>query len=85
MGDQHLSNGDIVAARLFYERALKKGDPGAATAIGRSYDPLVYSQLRVHGVLPDPNRAIEWYRRGAENGDSKAAAHIQALAAWLKK
>ena len=80
-----MNNGDIFAARLFYERALKKGDARAATALGRSYDPVVYQELNVHGVLPDPNRAIEWYRRGAQGGDSAADAHIQALSDWLRR
>ena len=84
-GDVLLTNGDIASARLFYERALKDGDPRAATALGRSYDPVVYEQLKVHGVLPDPNRAVEWYRKGAEAGDTDAKGHLQALNQWLKR
>lgn len=84
-GDVLLTNGDIASARLFYERALKDGDPRAATALGRSYDPVVYEQLKVHGVVPDPNRAVEWYRKGAEAGDKDAREHLQALSQWLKR
>jgi hypothetical protein len=84
-GDALMNNGDIFAARLFYKRALKKGDARAATALGKSYDPVVFQQLKVHGVLPDPNLAIEWYRKGAQGGDSTATAHIQALSDWLKR
>jgi len=84
-GNEFMDNGDIVAARLFYERALKKGNPHAATAIGKSYDPVVYEQLKVHGVQPNPDLAVEWYQRGVKNGDTTAAAHIQALNVWLKQ
>ena len=84
-GDELMSNGDIFAARLFYERALKKGDARAATALGKSYDPVIYQQLKVHGVIPDPNIAIEWYRKGAEGGDEMASARLQALSDWLKQ
>lgn len=84
-GDEFLSNGDIVAARLFYERALKKGNPRAATAIGKSYDPVIYQELKVHGVLPDPDLAVEWYQRGAKNGDAAANAHIQTLNDWIRQ
>lgn len=84
-GDELMNNGDIFAARLFYERALKKGDARAATALGKSYDPVIYQQLKVHGVIPDPNIAIEWYRKGAEGGDTTATARLQALSDWLKQ
>lgn len=84
-GDELMNNGDISAARLFYQRALKTGDARAATAIGKSYDPVIFQQLKVHGVLPDPTLAIEWYRKGAQGGDSTATARIQALNDWLKR
>lgn len=84
-GDVLLTNGDIASARLFYRRALKDGDPRAATAIGRSYDPVIYEELEVRGVAPDPNQAVEWYRRGAEAGDSTAKDRLQALGKWLKR
>ena len=84
-GDVLLTNGDIASARLFYKRALKDGDPRAATAIGRSYDPVIYEDLEVRGVAPDPNQAVEWYRRGAEAGDTTAKEHLQALGKWLKR
>lgn len=84
-GNEFMTNGDIIAARLFYERALKNGDPRAATALGKSYDPVMFEQLRVHGVAPDPNQAAEWYRKGAEGGDSVASEYLQTLNAWMKQ
>ena len=84
-GDELMNLGDIASARLLYQRALKAGDPRAATALGKSYDPMVFEQLKVHGVLPDANIAIEWYQRGAEGGDVEATSQLQALTTWLKR
>jgi hypothetical protein len=39
-GDQLLATGDIVAARVFYQRAAEHGDAAAATAAGKTFDPL---------------------------------------------
>jgi len=38
-GDALLSTGDIVSARLFYERAADRGDGGAALRLGATFDP----------------------------------------------
>ena len=84
-GDQMMGLGDIASARLLYKRALKAGDPRAATAMGKSYDPVVFEQLKVHGVIPDAKLALEWYERGESGGDSEASTYRQALTTWLKR
>ena len=84
-GDQMMGLGDIASARLLYKRALKAGDPRAATAMGKSYDPVVFEQLKVHGVIPDAKLALEWYQRGESGGDSEASTYRQALTTWLKR
>lgn len=77
--------GDIASARLLYKRALKAGDPRAATAMGKSYDPVVYEQLKVRGVIPDAKLALQWYQRGESGGDVEALSYIEALNSWLKR
>lgn len=83
-GQRLMAAGNIASARLLYQHALKAGDPRAATALGKSYDPVVFEQLNVHGVTPDANLAIKWYQRGADGGDTEATSYLQALTTWLK-
>ena len=47
-GDDFLSAGDIVSARLFYERAADGGDSGAALRLEATFDPAfkTYLELR---------------------------------------
>jgi hypothetical protein len=84
-GDRMMGLGDIAAARLFYERALKSDDVRAAIAMGKTYDPLVFDQLQVRGVAPDAQTALSWYSQGAETGNPEAIAHFEALDAWLRQ
>src|SRR5215472_6593506 len=62
-GDAFLSAGDIVSARLFYERAADGGDGGAALRLGATFDPGFLSRTGVRGAPGDPSRATSWYRR----------------------
>jgi TPR repeat protein len=78
-GDQMLAIGDISAARLLYERAAGAGDAKAATAAGKTYDPVFLSQIAARGVQPQPERAAEWYRRALEAGDAEAGARLTRL------
>ena len=79
-GDALLRQGDIVAARLFYERAVAAGSGQAATRMGKTYDPLFLATLNARGTKGDIARAIEWYRRGAaEFGDAEAEERLRAL------
>ena len=64
-GDVLMKAGDIVAARRFYEIAASSGIAGAATAIGRTYDPIYMKQVRVRGLLPNADIARQWYEKAA--------------------
>ncbi len=66
-------------ARRFYERAFAEGSTEAAIGAGKTYDPVVYAELKVHGLQPDPVRAMEWYVRASSAGNTEAAAAIKAL------
>jgi hypothetical protein len=60
-GRQLLEAGDVIAARLLFNRASNAGDAAAAAAMGTTYDPAV---LRAHGLsgsLGDSEKARNWY------------------------
>jgi hypothetical protein len=79
-GDDLLANGDFAAARLFYLQAAKTGSAKAATAVARTYDPMVLTRLGVLGAHGDPDKAAEWYRKAVALGDTTAAEPLRRLA-----
>src|SRR5262245_7252594 len=44
-GEQFISAGDVVTARIVFQRAAEAGDAGAAVALGETYDPIVLAKL----------------------------------------
>ena len=78
-GDILLKSGDLGMARQFYERAFAEGSTEAAIGAGKTYDPVIYAELKVHGLKPDPALALEWYTRASAAGNTEAAAAIEAL------
>ncbi len=66
-GKESLDLGDVAAARLLFQRAAEAGNANAATALGKTYDPL------------DPQKAAEWYAKAAKLGDKEAAGLLQRL------
>jgi hypothetical protein len=84
-GDELLSLGDIVAARQLYEFAFDRGQMQAAVALGRTYDPVTFEKLKVRGLTPNPQAALEWYKKAKKAGVKGAQADIEALSAWLAR
>jgi hypothetical protein len=78
-GDILLKAGDIDMARQFYERAYAEGSAAAALGAGKTYDPVVYEELKVIGLKPDPQQALAWYLRAKAAGNREAEAAIAAL------
>jgi hypothetical protein len=78
-GDNFLSAGDIVSARLFYERAADGGDRGAALRLSATFDPAFLSWTGVRGIPDDPAQASSWYRRAVDLGNPAAQEHLQNL------
>jgi hypothetical protein len=78
-GDALLSTGDIVSARLLYERAADAGDGGAALRLGATFDPGFLSQTGIRGTLSDPAQASSWFRRALELGNSAAQEALRGL------
>ena len=80
-GNAYLTTGDIVSARLFYERAATAGDGRAALALAETYDPGFLHRLGVLGVRGDLVRATRWYERARDLGETAAAAALLRLQA----
>jgi len=78
-GDILLKSGDLGMARQFYERAFAQGSAEGAVGMGKTYDPTVYAELKVHGLKPDPALAMEWYTRASAAGNADADEAIEAL------
>ncbi len=74
-GDQSLELGDIGAARLLFQRAAEAGNAGAATAVGKTYDPNYVAP----GSMADPARAAEWYQKAITLGDPHAGELLKRL------
>lgn len=80
-GDAALAEGDIIAARMLYERAAMMGSATAATAAGRTYDIDFLLREDTHGIRPDPAAAATWYRKAVALGDPSARALLAHLEA----
>jgi hypothetical protein len=65
-GDALMLSGDIVSARLVYERAAATGSPHAMMAMAQSYDPALLRKLGARGIRPEPEQAQRWYAKATE-------------------
>ena len=78
-GDELMRSKDLVAARLFYEEAARRGHAKAMTAVGLTYDPNEFKKLGIGVGGANEKMARHWYLRGIAAGDSEAAHHLSAL------
>jgi TPR repeat protein len=78
-GDALLANGDVTAARLFYQRAAERGDPTGTIALAKAYDPLFLEQAGLRQARGDVAIAAAWYRTAATAGDAEAARRLEQL------
>lgn len=78
-GDALLETGDIVAARLLYERAAASSSGRGALAAGMTYDPRFLAQIGSRGIAADPRAAAAWYRRASTLGEPQAALLLTRL------
>ncbi len=83
-GNKMMREGDIAGARRLYEQAAANGNPEAALAMGRSYDPSYFEKLPVKTGKPDPATAFEWYKKALEGGLVTARVKIDGLKQWLQ-
>jgi type II secretory pathway predicted ATPase ExeA len=84
-GDEIMRTGDPAAARLFYELAAANGSATAATAVGRTWDPVEHARLGIQGSLSSSQRAADWYRKASAAGDAEAETRLRALTAWMAR
>jgi hypothetical protein len=79
-GQQFAAAGDLVTARILFQRAAEAGDATAAVALGATYDPNVLAELGVLGVGADAEKARSWYRKAESFGSPEASRRLNALA-----
>jgi hypothetical protein len=68
VGERHLAQGNIAAARAFFRRAADAGLAVGATLLATTYDPVELQRLKVLGVVADLKEARKWYGRARELG-----------------
>ena len=79
-GEHFAEIGDLVTARLLFQRAAEAGDAMAATALGATYDPTVIEKIRVVGISADVEKARFWYQKALNLGSSDAKRRLDLLA-----
>jgi hypothetical protein len=77
--DALMNSGDIASARQYYLQAHSMGDANGAYGVGRSYDPQIFSMLKIDGLKPDTAKAAEWYRLAAKSGNVAAKTALSGL------
>lgn len=80
-GEAYLANGNIIAARDFFERAADAGLAAGALLLAVTYDPRGLEWLKVPGVAPDPALARKWYERARDLGAVEAEERLVLLEA----
>jgi hypothetical protein len=71
-GDAALAEGDVIAARMLFERAASLGSASAATSAGKTYDIEFLLRIGARGIRADPAVAAAWFRKAAALGDPDA-------------
>jgi len=79
-GKQLLAAGDVVAARIAFQRAAEAGDGNAAVALGRTYDPTELAKRGVVGMSADVAKARSWYQKAEKFGSPEARGRLDVLA-----
>ena len=79
-GVKHWEQGNISAARMFFQRAAEAGLAAGALRMGGTYDPSELTRLNaLAGVPPDRNEARKWYERARDLGDQEAEERLARL------
>jgi hypothetical protein len=79
-GEQSMAAGDVVTARIAFQRAAEAGDAKAAVALGATYDPTVLAKLGVVGIGADVAKARSWYQKAEKLGSPDAKQRLEILA-----
>jgi hypothetical protein len=79
-GERFIAAGDVVTARVAFQRAADAGDADAAVALGATYDPTVLAKLGVVGISADIAKARSWYQKAEKLGSPDARRRLEVLA-----
>jgi hypothetical protein len=72
-------------AYLLYRYAANHGDARAALLLGTQADPAYHESDNAILPEPEPEQAIKWYRMASAEGNTEAAAHLEALRTRLER
>jgi hypothetical protein len=72
-------------AYLLYRYAANHGDARAALLLGTQADPAYHESDNAILPEPEPEQAIKWYRMASAEGNTEAAAHLEALRTRLEQ
>lgn len=78
-GNEQLGQGNVAAARLFYQRAAEAGLAQGALALAATYDPAELARIGARFVQPDMQAARSWYERARELGATEAEEKLRQL------
>jgi len=80
-GDRHLEQGNIGAARMFFQRAAEAGLATGAIKMAATYDPAELDRLgvMVQGAQPDRTEARKWYERARALGSPEAEDRLARI------
>jgi hypothetical protein len=78
-GNEQLGQGNIAAARLFYQRAAEAGLAQGALALAATYDPVELERIGARFVQADTHAARKWYERARELGATEADERLKQL------
>ena len=78
-GNTAIADGDIIAARMLYERAAALGSAAAATSVGKTYDVEFLLHAGARGIPADQTLAVSWFRKAAALGDLEARAQLARI------
>jgi hypothetical protein len=79
-GERFIAAGDVVTARIAFQRAAEAGDAKAAVALGATYDPTALAKLGVVGISADVAKARSWYQKAEKLGSPEAKQRLEVLA-----
>lgn len=80
IGEVEVDNGNLAAARLYFERAANEGSGRAAMLLAASFDPSNAKLFKADSTAPsDLEKAREWYGRAAKLGVEGAAERQSGL------
>jgi hypothetical protein len=79
-GEQLVAAGDLVTARVVFQRAAEADDASAAMALAATYDPAMLAKLGVVGVSGNIEKARSWYQKAENLGSPEATRRLGLLA-----